>query len=104
MARRFLLAGFVAARYAAADDGYPAYAEWGTKTTYCSGSDSPVGGAFTDAAGCWEACHDAYPEMVAVDYTSEGECYCQDACPCLCLLYTSPSPRDKRQSRMPSSA
>ena len=22
----------------------------------------------------------------------------------LCLLYTSPSPRDKRQSRMPSSA
>ena len=24
--------------------------------------------------------------------------------PCGCLLYTSPSPRDKRQSRMPSSA
>ena len=24
--------------------------------------------------------------------------------PCACLLYTSPSPRDKRQSRMPSSA
>ena len=24
--------------------------------------------------------------------------------PCVCLLYTSPSPRDKRQSRMPSSA
>ena len=24
--------------------------------------------------------------------------------PCDCLLYTSPSPRDKRQSRMPSSA
>ena len=23
---------------------------------------------------------------------------------CACLLYTSPSPRDKRQSRMPSSA
>ena len=29
----------------------------------------------------------------------------QDAhSPCSCLLYTSPSPRDKRQSRMPSSA
>ena len=26
------------------------------------------------------------------------------ATPCACLLYTSPSPRDKRQSRMPSSA
>ena len=29
--------------------------------------------------------------------TEEGQSY-------LCLLYTSPSPRDKRQSRMPSSA
>ena len=27
-----------------------------------------------------------------------------DAFPSNCLLYTSPSPRDKRQSRMPSSA
>ena len=27
-----------------------------------------------------------------------------DALPMHCLLYTSPSPRDKRQSRMPSSA
>ena len=27
-----------------------------------------------------------------------------DADQCTCLLYTSPSPRDKRQSRMPSSA
>ena len=27
-----------------------------------------------------------------------------DALPYYCLLYTSPSPRDKRQSRMPSSA
>ena len=32
--------------------------------------------------------------------------YCHQGCPVnnLCLLYTSPSPRDKRQSRMPSSA
>ena len=28
----------------------------------------------------------------------------KDALPNICLLYTSPSPRDKRQSRMPSSA
>ena len=27
-----------------------------------------------------------------------------DVCTMSCLLYTSPSPRDKRQSRMPSSA
>ena len=31
--------------------------------------------------------------------TEEVRCYCYS-----CLLYTSPSPRDKRQSRMPSSA
>ena len=29
---------------------------------------------------------------------------CELLCSRLCLLYTSPSPRDKRQSRMPSSA
>ena len=28
----------------------------------------------------------------------------QHFCKKICLLYTSPSPRDKRQSRMPSSA
>ena len=28
----------------------------------------------------------------------------QAGLPIICLLYTSPSPRDKRQSRMPSSA
>ena len=31
-----------------------------------------------------------------------GSCETDGTCPC--LLYTSPSPRDKRQSRMPSSA
>ena len=29
---------------------------------------------------------------------------CPDVCPMLCLLYTSPSPRDRQKSRMPSSA
>ena len=33
---------------------------------------------------------------LGVDYSNTHSCYC--------LLYTSPSPRDKRQSRMPSSA
>ena len=35
----------------------------------------------------------------AIETTIEGI-----ECPSPCLLYTSPSPRDKRQSRMPSSA
>ena len=30
--------------------------------------------------------------------------YCEGPASYVCLLYTSPSPRDKRQSRMPSSA
>ena len=30
--------------------------------------------------------------------------FCEDKNIEICLLYTSPSPRDKRQSRMPSSA
>ena len=39
--------------------------------------------------------------MAGLEKPDEGEIYrgCK-----ICLLYTSPSPRDKRQSRMPSSA
>ena len=37
-------------------------------------------------------------------YVELGELYFQDSQLTDCLLYTSPSPRDKRQSRMPSSA
>ena len=37
-------------------------------------------------------------EIITTSITDMG------ALTCICLLYTSPSPRDKRQSRMPSSA
>ena len=37
-------------------------------------------------------------------YTCEFGDYIREATLSTCLLYTSPSPRDKRQSRMPSSA
>ena len=39
-----------------------------------------------------------------VSYRRLLECFFQIHDPTTCLLYTSPSPRDKRQSRMPSSA
>ena len=42
--------------------------------------------------------HGDDPELIAPD-GSAVETWHED-----CLLYTSPSPRDKRQSRMPSSA
>ena len=37
-------------------------------------------------------------------YVADGRLSCQLYQRSACLLYTSPSPRDKRQSRMPSSA
>ena len=49
-----------------------------------------------------------YPEfsMSEADEFLRGDLTGQTFCDmvCNCLLYTSPSPRDKRQSRMPSSA
>ena len=40
--------------------------------------------------------------LVAIDVKLEK--VVEESTPLTCLLYTSPSPRDKRQSRMPSSA
>ena len=40
-------------------------------------------------------------EQVLISMFSQGHCLLEGV---PCLLYTSPSPRDKRQSRMPSSA
>ena len=40
----------------------------------------------------------------AVQEISAGKLFWKGTHAIICLLYTSPSPRDKRQSRMPSSA
>ena len=55
--------------------------------------------AYEDAASRWRDCprRAMTDAEFAEDMFSEGMTY-------VCLLYTSPSPRDKRQSRMPSSA
>ena len=43
--------------------------------------------------------------MTESKHTSEsGHWYTQEGEPMYCLLYTSPSPRDRTRSRMPSSA
>ena len=44
------------------------------------------------------------PVTVPKDYLVYGPTDTQEGVVEHCLLYTSPSPRDKRQSRMPSSA
>ena len=46
-----------------------------------------------------EACEKADWIMILLPDEFQKDVYLKD-----CLLYTSPSPRDKRQSRMPSSA
>ena len=49
----------------------------------------------------------ALPSLTMVVFSESdtaGHHYYRDHDPTSCLLYTSPSPRDKRQSRMPSSA
>ena len=57
-----------------------------------------------------EAVHEGDPAYVKVvrggdtSTTSSFTYRTQDGTAKACLLYTSPSPRDKRQSRMPSSA
>ena len=51
---------------------------------------------------------DAWPEMLAIASEISGRMrasyFSRENQAYICLLYTSPSPRDKRQSRMPSSA
>ena len=47
--------------------------------------------------------HDAHPENPA-KVTQDPTCRCQPCHIVSCLLYTSPSPRDRQKSRMPSSA
>ena len=44
------------------------------------------------------------PELVAIDSSDEWKELTPSSTDYLCLLYTSPSPRDQRGSRMPSSA
>ena len=51
--------------------------------------------------------HSVETEILAAslrDVHHVSRCFLYGADVCTCLLYTSPSPRDKRQSRMPSSA
>ena len=72
----------------------------------------PMGASTCVACGeCVQACPTgALMPATAVDEQEVGDSQAFDrevksVCPyCGCLLYTSPSPRDKRQSRMPSSA
>ena len=92
----------------------------GVCTTSCSASGTPSGGSLTpcesrDECGGGEICCGAcelsqYCEAgidailgTADDNIGAGRCFADER-NCFCLLYTSPSPRDVEESRMPSSA
>ena len=70
-----------------------------SKNTYPNLEIIVVDNASTDASSEWVSLH--YPDIKLVqnnkNYGYAGGCN-------NCLLYTSPSPRDQRGSRMPSSA
>ncbi len=70
-------------------------------------SQKALGTVFVRATGDVDALK-KYPVLAknidSADQLLASYSYYQDSMPLACLLYTSPSPRDKRQSRMPSSA
>ena len=55
--------------------------------------------ALAERAQAQERLNSLHERLLTVARVQEGDTPDED-----CLLYTSPSPRDKRQSRMPSSA
>ena len=69
------------------------------------GGDEETLEAFQRRMDAYDPAQDAWSRLPDVPFTShmnglvevDGKLYC-------CLLYTSPSPRDQRGSRMPSSA
>ena len=66
-----------------------------------------AGVAIRSLCGGYGQCHQCWIEVSEGDHSKFGvKCEPDNisALTRLCLLYTSPSPRDKRQSRMPSSA
>ena len=71
----------------------PSYMEW-YRAAMANGGVVPAAGTPLQVVSQHEF---AVPVVVPVNLMPGGEGMS-------CLLYTSPSPRDKRQSRMPSSA
>ena len=84
-----------------------AIGKWGLGHFGTSGDPNRQGFDLFYGFNCQRHAHNHYPKFLwrnneketlpGNDRTLNGETYS-------CLLYTSPSPRDKRQSRMPSSA
>ena len=57
--------------------------DWGTGNGWCSSDlDDHVGDTST-ASACWTMCENTYADLVAIDWTPDGECWCQNDCQCM---------------------
>ena len=76
----------------------PSYAPTLPRPTYAPTTPAPSFTYTMQAGQCYD--------KVWLEHTQPYDPRCEENCARIeiCLLYTSPSPRDKRQSRMPSSA
>ena len=83
------------------------YRDWYSKTrVVLSLPNQDVFGVLNSLTGLIPVFANAYTADVStnLDEISRWKRVCENLLSITCLLYTSPSPRDKRQSRMPSSA
>ena len=56
---------------------------WGTGNGWCSSDLDELIGSTSDASACWTMCENTYgSDLMAIDWTPDGECYCQDDCQC----------------------
>ena len=75
------------------------------KVTFLPNPDLCPDGVTVDANEGDTICKVALDNNIKIEHACEMSCACTTCHIYInCLLYTSPSPRDKRQSRMPSSA
>ena len=59
------------------------YNDWGTGNGWCSSDLDELIGSTSDASACWTMCENTYADLVAIDWTPDGECWCQDDCQCM---------------------
>ena len=59
------------------------YNDWGTGNGWCSSDLDELIGSTSDANACWTMCEDRYADLVAIDWTPDGECWCQNDCQCM---------------------
>ena len=57
---------------------------WEAGSGWCSSDLDQYVGDTSTASACWTECEGRYgSDLVAIDWTPDGECYCQDDCQCM---------------------